>query len=272
MNDVIKKIECNICRFKDYKSIFKTTNFDIYEKFINKKKKQLKVWYYCNNCKCYFQIKKIQIPNLSNYYKKNYRDKNKKEYEEKFKEIINLPSSKSESFNRYERLLNFLKIKKISKKNIFKKCLDVGCGFGVYAYFLRKISTEVEGNDLHNNAKYLSKYGIKFLNKDFFLLKNKYSLITSNFIAEHLEDPMIFVKKSYDLLYKKGILYIEVPSDKAFKYQKKNHDVFNSTHNFIFSKNTLKYMMEKNNFKILKFDQGLNKRNYYYISVYGQKI
>jgi 2-polyprenyl-3-methyl-5-hydroxy-6-metoxy-1,4-benzoquinol methylase len=272
MKNIIKKIVCNICGSKEYKSIFKTKTFDIYEATINKKRHQLKIWNFCKNCKCHFQIKKIDIPDIKNYYSKNYRNKNEKEYEKKFKEIINLPLSESESSDRYKRLLNFLKIKKISKKNVFEKCLDVGCGFGVYAYFLRKNSSKVEGNDLHNNANYLNKYDIKYLNEDFFSLKNKYSLITSNFIVEHLENPMIFLKKSYDLLFKKGILYIEVPSDKAFKYQKKNHDVFNSTHNFIFSKTTLKYMLEKNNFKILKFDHGLNKRNYYYISVYGQKI
>ncbi len=269
---IIKKDKiCKICNSKDYKTIFKIKKFDVYEKSIKQNRKQLKEWNLCENCKCFFQTKKIQIPKINKFYSQNYRNKNSKEYEKKFNEIINLPLSKSESHDRYKRLLKFLKIKKISKNTIFKKCLDVGCGFGVYAYFLKKNSKNVECIDLHDNAHYLSKYNIRFSKKNFFSLKKKFTFITSNFIVEHLSNPNDFIKKSLNLLTKKGILYIEVPSDKAFNFQRKNHDVFNSTHNFIFSKNSLKYMLNKHSFKILKIDQGLNKRNYYFIGIYAQK-
>ena len=269
---IIKKNKlCKICYTRDHKTIFQIKKFDIYEKSINQNKKQLKEWNLCTNCKCFFQTKKIQIPHINKFYSQNYRVRYIDDYEKRFKEIINLPLTKSESHDRYKRLLKFLKEKNLSKNSIFRKCLDVGCGFGVYAYFLKKNSKHVECIDLHDNAQYLSKYNIKFYKKNFISLKKKYSFITSNFLVEHLTNPNKFVEKSYNLLSKKGILYIEVPSDKAFNFQKKNHDVFNSTHNFIFSKNSLKYMLSKHNFKILKFDQGLNKRNYYFIGIYAQK-
>ena len=269
---IIKKNKvCKICNSKNYKTIFQIKQFDIYEKTINQNNKQLKEWNLCKNCKCFFQIKKIQIPNINKFYSRSYRNKNTKAYEKRFKEIIGLPSSQSESYDRHKRLLEFLKIKKLNKYNIFKKCLDVGCGFGVYAYFLKKNSKNVECIDLHDNAHYLSKYDIKFYKKNFMSIKKKFSLITLNFLIEHLTDPNTFIKKSSNLLLKKGILYIEVPSDKAFNNQDKNHDVFNSTHNFIFSKNSMEYMLNKHSFKIIKFDEGLNKRNYYFLGIYAEK-
>ena len=51
----------------------------------------------------------------------------------------------------------------------------------------------------------------------------------------------------------------------------KNHDTFNSTHKFIFSKLSFNKLSYRNDFKIINFNQGKNKRGYYYLGVYIAK-
>ena len=271
-------MKIRFCNHENFVNIFKIFRPDIYEKkYINNRKKYLRTWNFCKNCKLHFSKSSHSI-NEAELYKKFYRS-NKSAYrlrnqEENFLKIIKLKKSESETLNRIDRIKKFFKEKKFSlKKN--SKVLDVGGASGVFAYLLKKQMKLKNINviDLSDQGEFLRKYKINYIQKDILKFKNnvKFDLITCNFVLEHLDNPLRLIKKMLSLLKKHGLLYIEVPSGISFKKYNKNHDTFNSTHKFIFTKLSFNELSFRSNFKIINFNQGKNKRGYYYLGVYVAK-
>ncbi|MBD1153495.1 class I SAM-dependent methyltransferase [Pelagibacterales bacterium SAG-MED24] len=170
-------------------------------------------FYQCNICghiygRHFFKIKEI--------YKKNYLDltyKNDKGIQNRFDQIINLPIKKSDNKNRANRVYDFLTKKRIN-------LLDIGSGIGVFLYEMKKKGLNVEGLDLDKRyAIFLKKKGIKVNSVEINKLKinKKFHLITLNKVLEHVQNPVIFLKKSLKFLKKNGLVYIEVPDSNAKK-------------------------------------------------------
>lgn len=266
------------CNHENFLNVFNIKKPDIYEKkYISNKKKYLRTWNFCKDCKLYFSKSSHNI-NETELYKKFYRsyksDYRSKNQEEKFLKIIKLNKSESETLNRIDRIKKFFK-----QKNFFLKSnsnvLDVGGASGVFAYLLKNHMKlkNISVVDLSEQGKFLNKYKINYICRDIYKFKNntKFDLITCNFVLEHLNNPLRLIKKMLLMLKKNGMLYIEVPSDVSFKKYTKNHDTFNSTHKFIFSKLSFNKLSYRNDFKIINFNQGKNKRGYYYLGVYIAK-
>lgn len=88
------------------------------------------------------------------------------------------------------------------------RLLDVGCGNGD---FLRYISAKNPKMELFGIDLVENKYpGIVFTNGDFLKekIRDKFNIITSLAVAEHVDDPHLYVQKINDVLDDNGILFI----------------------------------------------------------------
>ena len=147
-----------------------------------------------------------------------------------------ITQKKSSNFNRVINLRKFLK-----KKKLNPKILDYGSGTGVFTYLMKNLGFNIMFceknipcyNFLKNNLK------IKPFCKDLLKIKknNKFNLIKSNKVLEHLSNKVLFqvLNKFKKLLSKKGVLYIELPDGPSAKISLKRQDFFE--HFNIFSKN-----------------------------------
>lgn len=142
-------------------------------------------------------------------------------------------------------------IKKRYKKGI--KILDFGCGTGINIKALEKFGN-VKGIDVSKESKrFCKKRGInvKLLDiskksKKLGKYRNKFDLITSFDVLEHIDNDSIALKNLNDFLKDDGRLLITVP---AFNFLWSNHDVV-LHHKRRYAKKALKKLLEKSGFKI----------------------
>ena len=83
-------------------------------------------------------------------------------------------------------------------------------------------------------------------------------------IIEHFENPNSFIRDVYKILKPGGLLIGIAHDEKHFlaRLLKNKHPIINDEHISVFDKNTLKQIMQKNNFKVMKIN---NLKNYYSI-------
>jgi SAM-dependent methyltransferase len=152
----------------------------------------------------------------------------------------------------------------IKKKIILNKkdlILDIGSNDGT---FLNFFSSKCFGIDpsLHKLKKFYKKNIIKIpftFEKGFNLIKKKkFKLITAIAMFYDIEKPNSFLAKIKKILDTNGIFHIEVAYLPDI-IKKLSYDTFCQEHYEYYSLISLKYLIEKNNFKILNF--GLNSVN-----------
>jgi 2-polyprenyl-3-methyl-5-hydroxy-6-metoxy-1,4-benzoquinol methylase len=269
------------CKHLNSKCCFKIFSPDKYElarrSFSkNDLKNYLRKWNFCKECKIYYSTTNFALEDKS-FYKTNYREVNSfrtNSAEVNFLKIIKLKKNQSETHNRIVRIKKILNKYKIQIKKNFK-VLDAGGASGVFAYLFKKnlqLKT-IDILDLSVQGNFIKKYNINYINSDIknFDTRKKYDFISSNFVLEHLKKPAFIINKLKNLLNPNGLLYIEVPSAIAFNHEKSSHDIFNSTHYYIFTKQYFQNLYVNFGFKKLQFNQGINKRGYHYLGVYLKK-
>mgnify|MGYP000954079121 FL=1 len=132
-------------------------------------------------------------------------------YAEKVKTEKNPLKYLAFSESMYYPVYRYLK----GKKNL--RILEVGCGNGYLSYSMNKLGHNVTGIDLSANAIANAKknYGNYFVNssvEDFSKNNNeKYDLIVSTEVIEHVKNPVLFFKELYHLLNKNGTLILTTP-------------------------------------------------------------
>lgn len=141
-----------------------------------------------------------------------------------------------------------------------KIVMDIGCGGGGYADFLKESAKAiilVEPNS--NFASQLRKKGYEvftYAEDALAKYKNNIDIITSYDVIEHVDEPVSFVKKVYDLLSPGGTAYIGTPTEYPVlrKLLGKAFDsfVFSVQHPFVFSRSSLEIMAQKAGF--LKYE------------------
>jgi SAM-dependent methyltransferase len=117
------------------------------------------------------------------------------------------------------------KVREIYGVNHPENILDAGSGFGQYSYFMAKLfrnssirSIDVKDDQIDDCKYFFSKRGIKncsFETGDLTQLdeKNKYDLVLSVDVMEHIEDDTGVFKRFYDALKPNGRVLINTPSD-----------------------------------------------------------
>ena len=108
-----------------------------------------------------------------------------------------------------------IKNKKIPLKNL--KILDIGCGGGLLSEPMSRLGAKVTGIDASNNNIKIanahlkkSKLKINYIcsSPEKLKVKEKFDVILNMEIIEHVEDVELFIKKSSELLKKKGIMFV----------------------------------------------------------------
>lgn len=149
----------------------------------------------------------------------------------------------------FERAIRFMNYD--SKQNI----LDVGCGQGIYLDRVRNYASSVYGIDLDEKAINIAKnnnLNVEITNLKSFRTNKKFSFITINHVIEHLTDPIIDIKRAYDLLDFGGVMFIATPNlnssgRKIFKRYWRGIDA--PRHLTYFNIETLTKLLSKSGFK-----------------------
>jgi len=131
-------------------------------------------------------------------YKKYHRDKTYKENESLFRNIFQ---------KRYD----------IAKKFIIKpgKVLDIGTSTGTMLDIFKDNSWETWGVEPSQSSSVAIEKGHKII-KNYFekakLPKAYFDFIIANHTLEHMDDPILVLRKIHSLLKSGGIVYIDVPN------------------------------------------------------------
>lgn len=207
----------------------------------------------CSNCSHWFSKSKIKF---KNFYNSKYADATYKGLIKKnFDKIKKLANKKSDNFFRVKRINQF--IQKFSFNNKKINLLDVGSGLGIFPFRMKQKKYQCVALDPDKrNCQHIKKnLKIDVICGDFLKIKfsKKFDLITFNKVLEHVKNPEIMLSKAKKLLSKNGIIYCEVPDEKA-KIEGKNREEFHIDHIHVFSKKSLKELAKKTNLKIYKIE------------------
>jgi len=142
-----------------------------------------------------------------------------------------------------------------------KKILDIGCFTGDFLELAKEKGADVYGIELQKNAVALanSKLGNnKVLQKDvmnnYSFGNKKFDIITMFGLIEHLTNPSQLIRKSYCLLNSGGTIMIQTPNSSSLfaKVLNKYWPPYSPIeHIHLFSQLSLKYLLEKNGFRII---------------------
>ena len=190
------------------------------------RKEYLRYYYRCNDCgHLIAKHKDFFTKNLykEKYFKNTYKSKTK--LNEILEKIKKLPPEKSDNYHRLKRIKKMANI--IFGKNKLN-LLDVGSGTGIFPIGMisKKYSiTALEPNkDSVDFMIKKSKSKIEAIQADYLKIRvnklKKYHLITFNKVLEHVEKPILFLKKTLKLLKRKNLIYIEVPDVLFFRFIK----------------------------------------------------
>ncbi len=230
---------CPIC--------FKESKFKAVENYQSKEGKFS--LYECLNCKVQFWMP-FRGPG-GKWYEKN--EENKKRTKIYKKEEISLIIKNS--WNTCQFLLH------PPHKNPFgKTLLDIGCGTGGFLLEAQKIGYKVYGIDFDKNQINIAKnLGLKgaivadifnFLKKE--KNKNRFDVITGFEVIEHLDRPKEFLNLIFQSLKPGGYLALSAPNRERFWGNIKESYDFPYHHLIRFNIDSLKNLVIKNGFKIIK--------------------
>ena len=134
---------------------------------------------------------------------------------------------------------------------------------------MKKNKHFVRGVDLDQRyVKFLKKKKIKIFCTSLQKLniKKKFDLITFNKVLEHVSNPVKMIKDSLKFLKRKGVIYIEVPDEKA-KVKGKSAGEFCPDHLQVFSKISLNDMCKASGLKKILIKNIIEPSNKY--TIYG---
>lgn len=187
-------------------------------------------------------------------------------YYESTQYISHAGNDKSElgvTYKIYDWVRNYSigsKLKLIKKYHKNGKLLDLGCGLGYFLQGVQEDKTyEGFGADISDEAiKYVkANFNIDVMpeNKLYEITAGSYDIITQWHVMEHvhrLEERMKFLKH---ILKTDGTMFIAVPISNSFdaKHYKQFWDGYDvPRHLYHFTANSMRILMEKNDFKIVK--------------------
>lgn len=140
-----------------------------------------------------------------------------------------------------------------------KSVLEVGCHAGYLLKRLRREGSQIAGIEPNSRAVTFARWANRISNIQHCLLeeareKETYDIVLLIQTFEHLADPLRSLLKVWRMLRQNGLLFIEVPNyfsptgglfrKKALGFQPSRY------HLFIYSKQTLKAILERAGFKI----------------------
>ncbi len=144
---------------------------------------------------------------------------------------------------------------------LFSNMLEIGCGQG---YLLDKFDVADKfGIEPSTEAALLAseKAHVRNIGYEALCDTEKYDLIISYCVIEHLENPELFLEKSNNLLADGGVMIIALPIQDKF-----NYDLFFMDHLYHFSHNNFSKLLKTHGFDILNYELG--RESYSNIGLY----
>ena len=102
--------------------------------------------------------------------------------------------------------------------------------------------------------------------------ENKFDLVSLIFVLEHLANPRSMLELISQIIYKEGIVYVEVPDEIAFIKKESEDDIFNSCHLFMFNPESLSQLLQQAGLKVLKIDRMQTKRGHLALRCLASKL
>ncbi len=133
---------------------------------------------------------------------------------------------------------------------INKKILDFGSGNGGFLKFAKDISKKVLGVELEKAVISHYKEEKIPLENDLNNINEKFDLITSFHVIEHIKEPLEILEKLSNLLEENGKLIIEVPNANdalltIYENEAFSHFTYWSCHLYLYTRHTLELLAKK---------------------------
>lgn len=126
-----------------------------------------------------------------------------------------------------------------------KKIIDLGCGQGEH---LKYFGPESIGFDISpKNIKVAIKNGLKVKLSNMNqppLLEEKYDVVFSSHLIEHLENPVTFLRYSRKQIKKNGFLVISLPNEHSVIHLKYPYFTYDGNHLYSISLRNLRELLE----------------------------
>lgn len=170
-----------------------------------------------------------------------------------FKKVITSTSISGSTRNlRLEQMKSFRK--KFFLKS--KKVIEIGCGSGAMLDIINQAGMKAYGLEHSKKSVALGKLKKRrifqgYLNDLKHLKKSPYDAFVCYNFLEHIPNINLFVKKIRENIKDNGVGIITVPN-LDYLIKTKSFYEFVADHLSYFTKNTIKYLFEKNNFKIIE--------------------
>ena len=140
------------------------------------------------------------------------------------------------------------------------KLLDIGCGPGYLMEEAKKFGFDVYGVEVGNKAAHIAKD--KFGNDKVYngvleesKFENKYfDIIVMSDVLEHVENPLVLFKLSYNMLNQNSYIIITTPNTNSFtcKSMKSKWPHYNIEHIHYFNKKSIQILSNITGFEIIK--------------------
>jgi 2-polyprenyl-3-methyl-5-hydroxy-6-metoxy-1,4-benzoquinol methylase len=208
----------------------------------------------CVNCSTYYMNPRPTVKILDDFYRNSQNAK--------FWNKFIFPSSekvrKSKIFKpRVDRCVNFCKKYNFKKPRI----IDVGAGFGTFCYLLKEsryfsevvaIEPSLDG---YLNCKKKKITAINNVIENVrFEKKNKFQIVTSFEVIEHLFSPRDFLLNIRKNLTSKGLVFFSCPNGEGFdvKFLGKASNTIDHEHLNYFNTTSIKILLKRSGYKALE--------------------
>jgi len=259
----MKYEKCHICGSNKFLLLKKTNKYNFGK---------------CLNCEVFYvnPVPKIKNDIAKNFYNKYGYNKNFIKFFKNYKPLFLL--SLENKLKKIKSLLNQSLI------NRSLKFLDIGCGGGGYVYAAKKVGLDAYGIDIDKESCLFAKsLGLNIFNgeiSDANYPNNFFDIIQLKQTLEHIYDPKQFLTEINRILKKNGVLIIDVPNQNGFipkikiLLNTKNNEygfLQPPRHLYAYTTKSLKYLLERNNFKIINYFTSC-PGNPIYCPLYKQKL
>ena len=236
--------ECIICGGKPLKTKFGYREPDKYERWVGLKDIK-RLWVSCKDCGFHWQLRNYPLSKLEKIYEKGYRDPRFRgeTIKQAYDRVQNYRfTGGSENEERYIWFGKNVKFKEA------RKVLDVGSGLGVWPQILKDAEYDVTCVDTNwESVRFIQDLGMACY-RDLKDVKGLFDTVSLVHVLEHIEDLDGFLKQVRLRLRTGGNLFIEVPDNMEFHWLFKDHDDFNSCHQWFFGLHSLCKILERNGF------------------------
>ena len=207
----------------------------------------------CNECGLMSTYPFPKPNEIESHYKRKFEEGNYQLIQKFMKSYLNV------YFGFYNLIKKCLKRK--NQNIINKKVLDIGCFTGDFLKILKDQGADVYGLELQDEAVQIANESLNGRVFKADLLKNdfpqiEYDIITMLGLIEHVIDPLELINRAVSLLSKDGIIMIQTPNSSSLLANvlgKHWPPYAPIEHIHLFSKKSIKNVLQQNGFKKIEF-------------------